>query len=89
VVYAAFVAEDSSRNLIDDHQRRTWELLTTLDGVRPSLTALDQRANDLMGRNFEEGHATVRRMTVLYPIRCRRGVSSSFYFWLGVTATRC
>jgi len=85
VVYAAFVAEDSSRNLIDDHQRRTWELLTTLDGVRPSLTALDQRANDLMGRNFEEGHATVRRMTVLYPDSLSAwSFLSSFDFWLGI-----
>ena len=41
--------------------------------------------NDLMGRNWEEGHATVRRMTQLYPDEIRSwSWLSNFDSWLGL-----
>ncbi len=85
IVFAALVVEDSTGTVIDDNNSRTWEVLTTVDGTMPSLAALDQRAHDLMGRNFEEGHATTKRMVALYPDSIQ-GWSwlASFESWMGI-----
>ena len=67
VVYAALAVEDSAGAVIDENGGRLWEVLVAAPDGRPSYAALDQRANDLMGRNWEEGFANVQRMVVLYP----------------------
>ena len=67
VVYGAFVVEDSSAGVIDDDGSRSWEILVSEAYGRPLFDALEQRANDMMGRNWEEGLATAQRMVALYP----------------------
>ena len=67
VVYAALAVEDSTGAAIDENGGRLWEVLVAAPDGRPSYTALEQRANDLMGRNWEEGFANVQRMVGLYP----------------------
>lgn len=67
VVFAAIVVEDTAGATIDDHEKRTWEVLTSVDGKRPAFAALYQRTNDMMGRSFEEGRLTAQRMVDLYP----------------------
>lgn len=85
IVFAALAVEDSAGTIIDDHEKRTWELLATIDGQQPSFAALYQRANDMMGRNFEEGHATARRMAQLYPDSLAGwSYLHSFDLWMGV-----
>jgi len=83
VIYAVFVVEDSSGMAIDTHGGQLWELLTYEADGRPSFDALEQRVNDLMGRNWEEGFATARRMVALYPTLVR-GWTQLFFFqgWL-------
>lgn len=66
-VYAALAVEDSAGTIVDDHDGRLWEVLVSTNDGKPLFEALDQRANDLMGRNWEEGYATARRMVELYP----------------------
>src|SRR5262249_36530229 len=81
---AALAVENGDASLIDDHEKRTWEILTTVAGAQPSIESLEQRANDMMGRNFEEGLATTRRMVALYPDSIR-GWSYLQWFqsWMG------
>jgi len=66
-VYGAFAVEDSSAGVIDDDGSRTWEIVVSDRSGRPLLAALEQRGNDMMGRNWEVGHATAQRMVALYP----------------------
>lgn len=85
VVFAAFAVEDTAAARIDDNDGRLWELLTSTDGTTPAFDALNQRAEDLMGRNWEEGHATVRRMIALYPDDQRGWIwLRAFHSWLGL-----
>jgi hypothetical protein len=84
VVYAALAVEDSAGTVIDDNGGRTWEALITSRGGTPEFEALDQRAHDMMGRNWEEGFATVRRMVALYPNEIRGwDWLLAFHGWLG------
>ncbi len=84
VVYAVFAVENTSASVIDDNAGRNWELLVSDSLGKPLFDALDQRANDMMGRNWEEGFATARRMTSLYPKELRGWIwLKSFHSWLG------
>ncbi|HEX5970637.1 MAG TPA: redoxin domain-containing protein [Gemmatimonadaceae bacterium] len=84
VVYGAFAVEDSSASVIDDNGSRAWELLVSDSSGRPAFAALDQRASDMMGRNWEEGYATVQRMVALYPDTLRGWIwLRAFHSWLG------
>jgi hypothetical protein len=86
VVYAAFAVNDSSGSVVDDNAGRDWELLASDSTGKPLFGALDQRANDMMGRNWEEGLATAQRMIALYPRDLRAWVwMHSFDGWLGRT----
>lgn len=90
VVFGAFVVEDDQAERVDDNDGRAWELFTgdgSGDGNgEPSFDALDQRAHDLMGRNWEEGHATVRRLVQLHPDDVRAwGWLDAFESWLGLS----
>lgn len=67
VVYAALAVEDRAANVVDDRGGRAWELLVSDAAGRPRFDALLQRSYDMMGRNEDEGFATVRRMVALYP----------------------
>jgi hypothetical protein len=88
VVFAAMVVEDSSAVTIDDNNKRAWELLVTANGNTPLLAALDQRANDMMGRSFREGEATTRRMVALYPDSVQGWIYlHAFQNWAGVGHT--
>jgi thiol-disulfide isomerase/thioredoxin len=84
VVYAAFAVEDDSASVVDDNASRNWELLVVDSTGKPLFEALDQRANDMMGRNWEEGAATARRMVALYPDELGAWIwMHSFDAWLG------
>jgi len=83
-VYAAFAVEDSSAGTIDDNDGRNWEVLTSDTARNPSFESLNQRANDMMGRNWQEGYATAVRMVQLYPNDLRAQIwMKSFDSWLG------
>lgn len=85
IVYGAFAVEDSSASVIDDDGSRAWELLVSDRAGRPFFAALDQRAHDMMGRNWEEGYATAQRMVALYPKDLRAwNWLRSFQGWLGI-----
>ena len=67
VVFAALAVEDTAAMAVDDFGGRAWEVMRAGPDGEPLLSALDQRGNDLMGRGWEEGLATTRRMVRLYP----------------------
>ena len=67
VVFAALAVEDTAAAGVDDLGGRAWEVMRAGPNGAPLLSALDQRNNDLMGRGWEEGLATTRRMMQLYP----------------------
>jgi hypothetical protein len=67
IVYTALAVADTSANSVDDNASRDWELLVSDSAGQPKFESLEQRANDMMGRNWEEGFATARRMVALYP----------------------
>lgn len=69
VVYSSFAVEDLDGNGVDHNGRLLWELLSRLSDGRPSYDALDQKKNDLLGRNWELAFETAREMTSLYPGR--------------------
>jgi thiol-disulfide isomerase/thioredoxin len=86
VVYAVFAVEDSSAGVVDDNTGRDWELLVSDSTGKPRFEALSQRANDMMGRNWEEGFATARQMVALYPTDLRAwNWMHAFDAWLGRT----
>jgi peroxiredoxin len=66
VVYAVFAVEDSGGRRVDSNGRRLWELLVHQEG-NPTLQALLQKQNDLVGRNWEAALATAQAAAVLYP----------------------
>lgn len=66
VVYAALAVEDIAGRVVDDFGGRAWEVMQAGEGGAPTWAALRQRAADMMGRSWEEGLATVRRMVRLY-----------------------
>ncbi|WP_310572201.1 TlpA disulfide reductase family protein [Gemmatimonas sp.] len=67
VVFAALAVEDTAALAVDDLGSRAWEVMRAGANGAPLLSALDQRNHDLMGRGWEEGLATTRRMMQLYP----------------------
>lgn len=67
VVFAALAVEDTAALAVDDFGGRAWEVMRAGANGAPLLSALDQRNHDLMGRGWEEGLATTRRMMHLYP----------------------
>lgn len=67
VVFAALAVDDAAAERVDSNDGRTWELLVHGPDGEPLEAALDQRIAGLIGRSFEEAHATVVRMTRLYP----------------------
>lgn len=69
VVYAAFAVEDTARRRVDSNGRKLWELLVHDEEGRPTFDALTQRSNDLHGRDWELGLATVELQAELYPAR--------------------
>ena len=71
VVYATFSVENTTGSVVDDYGTRLWELLRHAPDGRPAIDALEQRVNDLVGRNSQEAFATARRMTELYPDRAQ------------------
>ncbi len=79
VVYGAFAVEDPDGRIVDSHARRLWELLIHDARGRPTLEALEQREHDLMGRNWEEGYATARRVVELYPDHVATWTTLLFY----------
>ncbi len=67
LVYAALAVEDTNATEIDDRDGRTWEVLRAGVNGKVMLAAVDQRANDHMGRSWEEIFVTARRMVTEYP----------------------
>ena len=68
-VYASLVVEDLAATTVDDNAGRRWEVLVRDSANHPTFASLDQRVNDMMGHSWEEGYATARRLTDLYPER--------------------
>ncbi len=79
VVYAAFAVEDADGRIVDSNARRLWELLVHDRDGRPTIDALKQRENDLMGRNWEQGYETARQVAALYPDRVASWSGLLFY----------
>ncbi|MCE2902450.1 MAG: redoxin domain-containing protein [Gemmatimonas sp.] len=84
-VFAALAVEDTLANEVDDFGGRAWEVLRAGPDGRPLLDALEQRAHDLMGRSWEEGLATARRLVSLYPDSVRAVKWLQMYeLWMGI-----
>jgi len=67
IVFAALAVEDTAATEIDDQGGRTWEVFRADVNGNVSYNALDQRASDLMGRNWEEIASTTERMVQAFP----------------------
>lgn len=84
-VYAALAVEDNVASEVDDFGGRAWEVIRAGPDGRPLLDALEQRAHDLMGRSWEEGLATARRLVALYPDSVRAQKWLHMYeLWMGI-----
>jgi hypothetical protein len=69
VVFGVFAVEDPAATVVDANDGAFWELLVHGADGRPLLAALEQRFNDLMGRDQRAVVETGRRMVELYPER--------------------
>lgn len=67
IVFAAIAVEDTSASEIDDNGGRTWEVSRADAAGKVTFAALEQRAHDLMGRNWEEITSTAERMVRDFP----------------------
>lgn len=67
IVYAVFAVETPDKKHLDSNGDRLWEILSHNPSGDPLFEALDQRRQDMMGRSWEEAHASARRMAELYP----------------------
>lgn len=67
IVFAAFAVEAPDGGAIDSNERRLWELLVHGEDGRPIPEALEQRSNDLMGRNWELAFESARELARLHP----------------------
>jgi hypothetical protein len=67
VVYAAFAVESIDGLVVDSNDRRLWEILVHGEAGVPLRDALQQRVEDLMGRNWTVAFETVRELNRLYP----------------------
>lgn len=89
VVFAVFAVESSDSTRVDDNDGRGWELPVAESDGRPAFDALYQRANDMMGRSWEQGYASMRRATELYPDRIEGWSYREFFeraLYTGATA---
>jgi hypothetical protein len=68
IVYGAFAAEAADASSVDANNGAPWELLIHEADGRPALDALEQRAQDLLRRDWEAAAETARRQTDLYPL---------------------
>lgn len=78
-VFASLAVEDAAVTRVDDNDGRLWEVLVHSPDGRPTYEALEQRVNDMMGRSWEEGYATARRLTELYPDRVGSWAMREFF----------
>jgi hypothetical protein len=69
IVFATLVVEDEAAEHLDDNDGRAWEILAYSADGRPLYDALNERANDMMGRSWEEAYASVVQLSTLYPDR--------------------
>ncbi|HEY6927998.1 MAG TPA: hypothetical protein VI653_31260 [Steroidobacteraceae bacterium] len=67
VVFAVFAVESPGADIVDDNDQQFWDLVTVDQGGKPLFDALVQKQRDLMGRNWEEGLRTTRKLAALYP----------------------
>ena len=67
VVYAIFAVEDREAHRLDSNSQRGWDLLVHASDGRPRFDAMDQKARDLMGRNWEMAFEVARARAELYP----------------------
>ncbi|MEP6730456.1 MAG: redoxin domain-containing protein [bacterium] len=67
--FVSMVVEDTAAHHVDENGGRLWEVLTYGADEKPTFSALEQRMNDMMGRSWQEGYATARRLAELYPQR--------------------
>ena len=67
--FVSMVVEDTAAHHVDENGGRLWEVLTYGADEKPTFSALEQRMNDMMGRSWQEGYATARRLAELYPER--------------------
>lgn len=67
VVYALLVVERADGTVLDHNGRRGWEVIVHHADGRPVAEALIQRANDMMGRDWEEAHRSAIRLAQIYP----------------------
>lgn len=69
VSYAAFAVETPDGTLVDSNGRRLWDLMTSDGAGKPTPSALEQRVEDVLGRDWSESLKTARRFTSLYADR--------------------
>lgn len=67
VVYAVFAVENAEGSRVDSNQRMLWDLLVSDGSGKPLAAALDQKSNDLHGRNWELAFRTAQQRARLYP----------------------
>ena len=67
VVYASFAVEDTTARRVDSRNRRLWELIFADSAGQPLPTALEQRENELMGRDSPLALETNRERVALTP----------------------
>ena len=79
VVFASLAVQDVAASRVDDNAGRLWEVLAHGRDGRPTFEALQQRLNDMMGRSWEEGYATARRLSDLYPDRIESWTTREFF----------
>ncbi len=79
VVFAVLAVESPDSARVDDNDGPGWEVLVAGSDGRPLFAALEQRSNDMMGRSWEEGYASIRRATELYPDSIRGWTMREFF----------
>ena len=67
VAYGVFAVEDSAADVVDSHGREGWDLLTSVDGGKPSLAALIQRAYDASYADWGRFAAYTEQVAAVYP----------------------
>jgi len=67
VVFGVFAVEDTAGDVVDSRGREGWELLTSVDGKRPSLAALVQRAYDAAYADWGRFAAYAEQVADVYP----------------------
>jgi hypothetical protein len=67
VVYAVFAVEDLEAQRLDSNHERGWDLLVHASDGRPLFEAMDQKAQELRGRNWELAVDVARERAALYP----------------------